>query len=177
MGGSGRTALLFLARVGLTDFFRPAQYKDMCNSHVDRVARREALLDRMHEKGVIQADQMRAFQEQRQTMADARRAEFLAKKTESAVKDSKTAVTVSQQVKLMKEEELAKKKLAIDTAQQEAAARRQEQLKLNNTMRSPHSPTLAKNQPKKEEGGNWMSVVSSVAVAMGAAAFCYMVRR
>ena len=114
----------------------------MCNNHVDRVARREALLDRMHEKGIVQTDQMRAFQEQRQTMAEARRLEQLREKEAKA--DTSRVSKISQQVKVFKEEELAKKKQAIEESQDAAAMRRQAQLKLNNSERSPKIRSPAK---------------------------------
>ena len=146
----------------------------MCNNHVDRVARREALLDRMHEKGIVQTDQMRAFQEQRQTMAEARRLEQLREKEAKA--DTSRVSKISQQVKVFKEEELAKKKQAIEESQDAAAMRRQAQLKLNNSERSPKIRSPAKKN-KEEESNGWFGVVSSLAVAVGAAAVCYMSRR
>jgi len=66
----------------------------MCDSHIDRVARREALLDRMHDKDVITTDQMRKFQEQRQTMAEARRLEQIREKELAAAEHTLNASKV-----------------------------------------------------------------------------------
>jgi hypothetical protein len=147
----------------------------MCNSHVDRVARREALLDRMHDKGIVQTDQMRAFQEQRQTMAEARRLEQLREKEAKA--DTSHVSKVAQQVKMVKEEELAKKKLDSEASQDAAATRRQAQLKLTNTQRSPKVSSPKKKKAKDDKPSGWFGVFSSIAVAAGAAALCYVARR
>jgi|OM-RGC.v1.033234563 hypothetical protein len=66
----------------------------MSESHLARVARREALLERMHDKGIIETEQLRRVQEQKQIDAEARRSELLDAKAEAAAKDAKHAAEV-----------------------------------------------------------------------------------
>lgn len=166
----------------LEDFHskREKEYKAMCDAHVDRVARREALLDRMHDKDVLTTDQMRTFQEQRQSMAEARRLEQIREKEQAVADHSDRVSKVAQQVKATKEEELTKRKMAIDTKQAAAAERRNEQLAMKNSQRSPKgkfSPKKARVVEEAAAPAGWMSVVGSVAVAAFAAAGYMMARR
>jgi len=82
-------------------------------------------------------------------------------------------------MRIAKEEELNKRKLAIDTKQSAAAERRNVQLGMSNSQKSPKNKTRS---PKKvsadeQEGQGWFGVVGSVAVAAVAAATFFVTRR
>jgi cobalamin biosynthesis Mg chelatase CobN len=165
----------------------PSQYKKMCDSHLDRVARREALLDRMHDKQIVTTDQMRAFQEQRQAMADARRTEQLHEKEMAAATHAATASKIAMQIKDAKEKALAEKRLSIDAKQAAAAERREIELSKPNSKKSPvktmspksrkaSAPTMAA-EPEESTSSSWFGTVVSVVVAVAAAGACYASRR
>lgn len=157
---------------------REEEYKKMCDAHIDRVARREALLDRMHDKDVITTDQMRKFQEQRQAMAEARRLEQIKEKELAAAEHTLNASKVAQQIKVAKEEELNKRKLAIDTKLAAATERRNAQMAMSNSQKSPKSKVRSPKKVRDEqEGQGWFGVVGSVAVAAVAAATFFVTRR
>ena len=66
----------------------------MTESHLARVARREELLDRMHDTGILQTEQRRQFQEQKQLEAEARHQEEIAARAEKAASVTKHAAEV-----------------------------------------------------------------------------------
>lgn len=121
----------------------------MTESHLARVARREELLDRMHDTGILQTEQRRQFQEQKQLEAEARHQEEIAARAEKAASVTKHAAEVAAQMKQQQEAEIARKKLGIDTQMQAAAERRAEQMSLPQSQRSPVSPKVKSPSPTK----------------------------
>jgi len=159
-------------RLAAFNVHREQQCKDMSESHLARVARREALLERMHDKGIIETEQLRRVQEQKQIDAEARRSELLDAKAEAAAKDANHAAEVAARIKQQEEDETAKKKQQLEEQMQAAADRRVEQLSLPKSRQSPVKAKPSASAPMAEPSGSWFGVRAAVAVAaVSAAAF------
>jgi len=126
---------------------RDEECNKMCENHLSRVARREALVDRMHAQGMVNADVLREEIEIRQEEAEAKRQQLIESKKEAARAQTKHAAEVAEQKKLEEDDILAQKKMEIENDQKAAARRRSEQQTLSNTARSPPRPKRSPPRP------------------------------